>query len=287
MIGKTLGYNRVNCHNANCVIAVILFFFSVTGFYISFGTAKKLNPEELVAKHIKSIGSPEVLERIQTRIIMGTSTFHRVLGGFGIHSGIAQIASDGRKLGIVIRYNKSDYPGEHFAFDGKDVTIGHTIPTGQLSTLAEFINRFSDIMKEGLLGGVLSISWPLRNLQEIRPRLKYGKAKLSGRPVHALEYSPKRGLSDLKIVLFFDQENYRHIRTEYKLYSFNPDDHTVLSEDFADFKEVDGMMLPQRYTIRFSSEGRETITYLANWIFDAKLWAHNGKIDSRVFRAAE
>jgi hypothetical protein len=285
MIGKTLGYNRVNCHNANCVIAVIL-FFSVTGSYISFGTVKKLNPEELVAKHIKSIGSPEVLERIQTREIMGTSTFHRVLGGFGKHSGIAQIASDGRKLGIVIRYNNPDYPGEHFAFDGIDVTIGRFIP-GKISPLAEFINRFDDIMKAGLLGGALSTAWPLLNIRETQPRLEYKKAKLTGRLMHALEYRPKRGLGDLETVLFFEPETFHHIRTEYKLYSFDPGDHTVLSEDFADFKEVDGMMLPQRYTISFSTEGFVTRTYLANWIFDAKQWAHNGKIDSRIFRAAE
>jgi hypothetical protein len=142
-------------------------------------------------------------------------------------------------------------------------------------------------MKAGLLGGALSTAWPLLNIRETQPRLEYKKARLTGRPMHALEYRPKRGLGDFEIVLFFEPGTFHHIRTEYKLYNPNPDNHTVLSEDFADFKEVDGMMLPQRYTIGFSSDGPVKRTYLAHWIFDAKQWVHNGQIDLTIFRAPE
>jgi hypothetical protein len=142
-------------------------------------------------------------------------------------------------------------------------------------------------MKAGLLGGALSTAWPLLNIRETQPRLEYKKAKLTGRLMHALEYRPKRGLGDFEIILFFEPETFHHIKTEYKLYSPNPGDHTVLSEDFADFKEVDGMMLPQRYTIGFSSDGPRKRTYLAHWIFDAKQWIHNGQIDSSIFRAPQ
>jgi hypothetical protein len=267
---------------------MVLLFISVAGSPMSLAEDKKLTPEELIAEHIKSIGSPTVLEGIRTRAIMGTSTVQFVHGAFGQPSGQAQIASDGRKFGILMRYDNLAYPGEHFAFDGKDVTFGRFMP-GKLSPLAEFINRFDGVMKEGLLGGALSIAWPLRNIQEARPRLNYNKAKLAGHPIHALEYRPRRGLGDLKIVLFFEPETFHHIRTEYRLHISGlgtADKYDLLSEDFADFKEVDGMMLPQRYTISFSSEGRGG-TFLAHWIFDAKQWVHNGQIDSLIFRASE
>lgn len=87
-------------------------------------------------------------------------------------------------------------------------------------------------------------------------------------------------------MLFFELETFHHIRTEYRLHTVR-DQYDLLSEDFADFKEVDGMMLPQRYTISFSSEGGGRSAFLAHWIFDAKQWIHNGQIDSLIFRASE
>jgi len=61
--------------------------------------------------------------------------------------------------------------------------------------------------------------------------------------------------------------------------------YSVLSEDFADFREVDGLMLPHRYTITYSSEGRVPRTYLAHWFFEAIQWIHNEPIDPNIFRA--
>ncbi len=73
--------------------------------------------------------------------------------------------SDGKKLAIVLKYSDINYPGEYFAYNGKDVSVGHISP-GQKSPLADFLFRYNGIMKEGLLGGVFSTGWPLLNLQE-------------------------------------------------------------------------------------------------------------------------
>lgn len=302
VIRKTLGHHRKHILMSPAIyreeimrsmgpsakwIMMVLLLISVACAAMSLAKDKELMPEELIAEHIKSIGSPTVLEGMRTRVIMGTSTVQLVQGAFGQPSGQAQIASDGRKLGILMRYDDLAYPGEHFAFDGKDVTISRLLPKGKISPLAEFIHRFDGVMKEGLLGGALSIAWPLRNIQETRPRLNYNKAKLAGHPIHALEYRPRKGLGDLKIVLFFELETFHHIRTEYRLHTVR-DQYDLLSEDFADFKEVDGMMLPQRYTISFNSRhGSGMMSFLAHWIFDAKQWIHNGQIDSLIFRASE
>jgi hypothetical protein len=285
-------------------IIMVLLFISVAGSHISFAKDKKLTPEALIAEHIKSIGSPTVLQGIRSRAVIGVSTVRFLQGATGQLSGQAQIASDGHRLGIDMRKSGVDYLGEHFAFDGKDVTIGRFAP-GWRSPLADFIYQYSDVIKEGLFCGVLSLSWPLLKIEEMKPRLTYNQIKIQGRQMHALRYRPRKGLGDFKILLIFDPETFHHIRTEYELLiqpgmgtflgggspgtessADVPDTHFLLSEDFANFKEVDGMMLPQRYTISISAEGRVK-TYLTHWIFDAKQWIHNGQIDSRIFRAPE
>ncbi len=279
-------------------VFMMLLCVSVFGSHLSFTQDKKLTPEELVARHLQSIGSPDQLAKTRARALIGATKVRFIQGATGELSGRGQFASDGNKLGIILRYNGQDYLGEHFAFDGKDVTIGRFLP-GKISILAEFVNRFGGLMKEGLFGGALSVAWPLKNFQEIRSRLKYNKAKLDGRLFHSLEYRAKGGLGDFKIVLFFEPETFRHVRTEYKLRISaaigggaatgigieRPDSYFLLSEEFADFKEVDGMTLPQRYTIGFSSEGQMR-TFLAYWTLEAEQWEHNGQIDSGIFKAA-
>ena len=198
---------------------------------------------------------------------------------------------------FILRCPGQDYRGEHFAFDGEEVTIGRFIP-GKISIFAEFINRFDGIMKEGLMGGALSMAWPLLNYQEVQKRLKYNKAKLEGRPVHALEYRARHGLGDFKILLYFEPATFHHIRTEYKLHITaaigsgpatgigieRPDVHYLIAEEFEDFKEVDGLTLPHRYTIRYSAE-EPARTFIAYWVLQAEQWVHNGQIDPGFFRA--
>jgi hypothetical protein len=266
----------------------------IAGFPMSFPKDATLKPEELVAEHVKSIGNPDVLAQIQSRVFAGTTTVQFLQGGTGQLNGQCQFASEGRKLGIVMQYNALEYPGEHFAFDGKDVTIGRPTP-GRTPPLADFINQYGGLIKEGLLSGTLSVSWPLLKLKEMQPRLKYGKSKIGGRAVHTLGYNPKKGLGDFKIVLFFDPDTFHHVKTEYKLriaaamgtgsattQKEVSDSIYLLSEDFDDFREVEGMTLPHIYTISLSAEGPRR-TFLAHWILEAKQWVHNGQIDSKVF----
>jgi hypothetical protein len=277
----------------------VLLFLGLAGAHMSSAEDQKLTPELLVARHLQSIGSPELLAKAQSRAFIGLTTVRFVQGATGELSGQCQFVSDGSRLGIVLSYPGIDYRGEHFAYDGKDVSVGRFI-TGKTSILGEFVERFGDFMKSGLMGGALSIAWPLRNLEQAKPQLKYKKADLAGRPVHALEYRPRRGLGDFRIVLFFEPETYHHVRTEYRLHISaaiggglatatgieRPDSYYLLSEEFAEFKEVDGMTLPQLYTLGFSSEGR-TRTFVAYWTLKAERWLHNGQIDSGIFKASD
>ncbi|HTY63918.1 MAG TPA: hypothetical protein VMG30_16845 [Acidobacteriota bacterium] len=266
---------------------------------LSLAKDDKMTPEALIAQHLKSIGSPDQLAKIQSRIFTGATTVRFVQGATGEYDGQCQFASDGRKMGIILRYRAQDYRSEHIAFDGKDVTIKR-FTAGGMSPLADFINSYDGILKEGLLGGVLCVAWPLKNIQESQPRLKYDKAKLKGRPMHSLEYRPRKGLGDFKIVLFFEPETFRHVRTEYRLQISatsgsgpatnigieKPDSYYILSEEFSDFKEVDGMTLPHRYTLGVSKEG-QVGTFLGYWTLVAEQWIHNGDINPNIFKTRE
>jgi hypothetical protein len=283
--------------NANRIIAILLCIV-FAGFHVSPAKDKKMKPEELIAEHLRSIGNSDLLSQTKSRAFVGTTNVRFVQGAIGELNGQCQFASEGDKLGIILKYVGQDYRGEHFAFDGKDVTVGRYLP-GRISTLAEFINRFNDLMKKGLLGGALNVDWPLQTLQEIQPKLKYKKAKLAGNPMHSLEYRPSGGLEGFRIVFFFEPETFHHVKTEYKLRISagmgggpatgvgieRPDSYYLLSEDFADFKEADGITLPHSCTIRFSSEG-QTRTFVAYWTLEAQQWFHNAPIDPDLFRAA-
>ncbi len=183
----------------------------------SFAKDKKLTPEEVVAAHLKSIGDPSLLASIKNRGMSGTTTVEFIQGGVGNLAGQCMLVSSGRSLSIILKYiGAVAYPGEYFAFDGTDVEVA-TINPGQRSPLGDFIFRYKGVMKEGLLGGVLSLGWPLLDIEKRKPSLKYVSAKVGGRELHEIDYNPKGGLNNIKVKLFFEPGTFRHVRTEYTL----------------------------------------------------------------------
>jgi hypothetical protein len=72
-------------------------------------------------------------------------------------------------------------------------------------------------MKEGLLGGVLSLGWPLLDIEKRNASLNYNNAKVDGRELHEIDYTPKGGMNNIKVKLFFEPDTFRHVRTEYML----------------------------------------------------------------------
>lgn len=178
---------------------------------------KKLTAEEVVAAHLKSIGDPELQARIKNRGVSGKASVEFVQGGIGNLDGQCMVVSSGRNLSIILRYGAVDYPGEYFAYDGTDVEVA-TISPGQRSPLGDFIFRYNGLMKEGLLGGVWSLDWPLLDIEKRSASLKYnGTKKIDGRELHEIDYTPKGGLNNIKVKLFFEPDTFRHVRTEYSL----------------------------------------------------------------------
>ncbi len=191
-------------------------FLSLAWSANSIAKGKDPTPEEVVAAHVKSIGTPELLASIKNRGMSGQTSVEFVQGGVGTLAGQCMVISSGRSLSIILQYGGVDYPKEYFAYDGADVEVA-TINPGQRSPLGDFIFRYKGLMKEGLLGGIWSLGWPLLDIEKRDPSLKYTSTKIDGRELHVIDYTPKGGLNNIKVKMFFEPDTFRHVRTEYML----------------------------------------------------------------------
>ena len=257
-------------------LLILLATLSTASWQAQAGDKEKLTADDVVARHLKSIGTPEDLAAAKTRIVVGTSLFTARSPGSGQNSGLSMLFSEGTKSVIAMTFANPNYPHEKFGYDGENLVISYTKP-GLRSTLGDFIFRRTLIFKEGLMGGTLSTAWPLFNLSRDKARLEYGGTKkIDGRETYVLKYMPRKG-SDLKISLYFDGETFQHVRTEYAQsvapqMGASPDAskegqrelHYLLEEQFSDYKQEGKLTLPHTYKIKLTLEGSAT-TYVADW----------------------
>jgi len=278
-----------------CILTAVL---CVTPIFPQSKSGSEITPEKIVAEHIKSI---TVLSSIKSLTLVGTTKADFFQGGYGSMTGNSMVVSDGNKIGIVMKFTDINYPGEYFAFDGKDVSVGYISP-GQRSPAGDFIFHYNGLVKEGLLGGIFSGGWPLLDLQNRKVDLKSEETTIAGHKLYEIEYKPKQALRDMKIRLYFDPETYRHVRTEYRVrvkddLSFGtmseggflgsatqPESIYVLIEKFEDFKKVGVIDLPHTYTIDYSVEGSGH-AFVGKWTLKALQWAFNRTLDERLFKA--
>lgn len=255
--------------------------------------ADKMKPEEVVAKHLASIGTQEARAAVKSRIIQGTALATFRVGGSGTAQGGSVLASTSDRSLVSIVYNTPEYPFERMGYDGKRVTVGELKP-GIRTTLGKFFQQYEMPLKEGLLGGVLSSAWPLYDMTGRSAKLKYvGTKEIENRKVHVLEYDAKND-AGLKTKLFFDAETFRHVRTEYerRMVQQMPDQPSVtqqqgdaitrLTEDFSDFKDENGLMLPHTYKLTLSIEALNRRA-LQDWIFTLTKFNFNQTIADSEF----
>ena len=252
---------------------------------------QKMKPEEVVARHLASIGTAEDLAAAKTRIMTGQDNARLKLSGtIREVTGPAQFASDGNKVLLAMVFNSTNYPYEKVAYDGQKLTVAG-LPTGGRPPLANFLMSQEVVVKHGLFGGVLSSAWPLISLDPEKAKLSYaGTDKINGRAVYELKYVPKKG--ELKISLFFDAETFHHVRSEYQ-YTISarmgarpsssvsgPATDTgsqtlnryKLTEDFSDFQTTGKLTLPRVYKIQLVLEAQaQTLDYtveFSQFVFD-------------------
>jgi hypothetical protein len=200
----------------NAKIAALVLLCSV---FMLVSNAQAANPpanaEELVAQHLDSIGSASVRASLKTRVAQGPVRYTILVGGAGFLDGKAQIASDGKKLIFMMKLPNNEYRGEQFIFNGEKDSVAFSTAGQSRSILGSFIFVQDAVIREGLLGGVLTTAWPLSNLDERKAKLNFdGLKKVDGQDLYDVRYRPHRN-TDLEIHLYFDPLTYHHVETTY------------------------------------------------------------------------
>ncbi len=265
----------------------------VAGLLATVATAQKLKAEEIVAKHLESIGSAEKRAAMTSMMAVGDAVVVFVTQKNQTALGRIVVASSGPKMFLGMNLNAVDYPQEKFSFDGKDAHVAY-VRTTERSSLGNFLLSNRDLLQDSLLGGTLFTSWSLSNLYDKKAKISGGGTKkIDGKEVYAIDYSPKGG-SDVSITLYFDKETFRHVRSEYKRISsagigLRPEqssgyDETriKLTEEYGDYRDEGGLMLPHSYIIMYSISGQKG-TNEVQWKFALTEFAFNQKFDDATF----
>lgn len=254
--------------------------------------AQKMSAEDIVAKHLASIAPDNIRAEIKNQLVFYNVEFKQK-GSTAIVNGKGLILSEGNKSLWGMTLSSNDYPQDQFSFNGSETNVAFTRP-GARSIIGDFIRSYDEIMKNGLLGGTLSTSWALANRETKKARLSYdGTKNINGREAYVLSYSPK-GSSDLDVKMYFDQQNFQHLRTEYSRViaarqgvsidgsaGQTPDRYRLI-EDFSDFTKMGNLTLPSTYKLFYSYSRIATIRE-AEWNFKVTNYSFNQKLESNSF----
>lgn len=281
--------------------------------------AQKLTVEDVVAKHVAALGTPEARAAVKSRVAQGTLRYEILNGGAGSLDGKATVVSQDKNVREVLRFESASYRGEDLLTDSSRTQIykglqltGKSAP--DRSTIGEFLYVNPGMVRDGIFAGTLATSWPLLSPKYDGAKLKYnGVKKIDGRELHEIEYTPKKG-SDAKIDLYFD-EDFRHVLTvatqaiEARMLEGdiapggvfqggrdNPQasggaetanarqqaTRYRLEESFGGFRQVDGLTLPTECKVKFSAEGYRTQVVVYDMKFDNI--ENNVSLDERNFQ---
>jgi len=281
-------------HLARSTLFLLIAWSLIASWCPVAATPQKLTAEEVVARHLESIGDEKARASVTTRIISGTSQVIFRTTPTGQASGKAVLASDGFKNLIGMSFPSPVYPREQFGFDGDTFLAAYTVP-GVRSTLGGFLMTHGLIFKQGLMGGALSSAWPLLDPSLRGAKLEYkGLKKIDNRELQEVRYLP-RGAGELTIDLYFDPENFQHVRTEYnRVIAAGVGDRSYISaqgketrykmvEEFSDFQKEGGLLLPHAYKIKLSADSG-TGSFLGEWTIKLTEFSFNEKIDQGSFR---
>jgi len=271
-------------------LAVLMLFAAIAP--VSRAKDEKLKPEELVAKHLESIGPADKLKAVKSRTTQGVVQISFRVGGSGTLMGKANILSQGNMIRSGFLYPANDYPGDQLAFDGNKVTAGQMSP-GNYPPMVSFVYENDILMKEGLLYGSLTTAWALLDTQTRKPKLEStGVKKVDGKQLLELKYTGKSWKGTLQASLYFDPETYRHVRSQFKrevplqkLNSITDSAELVryqIVEQFEDFKTFDGLTLPQTHKIEFTLDSPRG-GIVTTWAHAIERIVHDQSIETAIF----
>lgn len=260
---------------------------------VPYVTGQKLTAQEIIAKHLDSIGTAENRSSFKSIVATGEVGVKFLTKKTQPTSGRIVLASEGPKMFFGMNLDSPEYPQERLVFDGNKTAIGNA-NVHRNSSLGSFIQANPFILTNGLFSGTLGSSWVFLNFADSKAKVSSeGTKKINGRETYAISYTPKGG-SDVSIKIFFDQETFRHVRTEYSATrsasmgrtidesARNRESRIKLTEDFSDFKESSGIMLPGTFRIHFSYSGQNETTEV-EWTSKMLEYSVNQKLDPGTF----
>lgn len=254
--------------------------------------------EELLKKHLDSIGTSDARSAAQARAVSGKFSMEVVQGGTGGAVGDAGVISSGRMNKLMMKTDSPRYAGERFWFNGKHVVAPITDVTAR-TYLADFMYHNESILRDGLFSGAISTSWALLDLNGRGAKLKYDGIKaIDGQDLHQVTYIPKKSAGELEIRLYFDPQTFHHVMTRYR-YEVAPYMNVspgrvdrqattqnssksiyTIEEEFSNFKSADGVTLPSVWDIKYSVEPVRAI--LLHWTVEFTHVTSNPNVDLKA-----
>ena len=120
-----------------------------------------------------------------------------------------------------------------------------------------------------------------------------GAKKVAGKQLLMVDVQSASGGNDFSIRLYFDAENFRHVKTVYhrevQIGTINVGRQNELAnsqldlvEEFSDYKEVDGMTFPYSYMVTFTSNtGTQVLT--SSWSIQVGAYNLNRNLASDFY----
>lgn len=276
------------------------FLFALLCFsFVTQVNAQKISAEEIIAKHLESIGTKENRAAVKNQVIFNSVEF-RLKGSSTTLNGRSLILSSGQKNLWGMNFESNAYPEDKFSYNGKNTKVAFTKP-GDRSIIGDFIFTYNELLKDGLLGGTLSNSWTLLNNDTKKSKSSYdGTKAIDGKDAYVLSYSPKGG-TDLNIKMYFDRQTFQHIRTEYNRLvaarqggsvdgsAGQGEDRYRVTEEFSKFAKMGDLTLPSVYKLSYSysSSAALRISGKSNreveWTFNVVNYSFNQQLEDTSF----
>lgn len=225
--------------------------------------AQKVEVKDILEKHSTSVGGLEKGEKLKNLTAVGRADYIQGANHQRPWTGKGVFVSEGKKLAVAMSFPLDNYQVERLSSDG-DKLIVQFIRPGVRSALGEYLVRNEEIVKEGLLGGVLSTAWLLNFPNEKKGSMSFqGTKKIDGRETYIVSYSTRAG-TGLNVRLFFDADTGRHVKTEYRrvvsaqmgptpeLSARQNETIEEFSEEFGEFKTENGITLPSSYKMKLA-----------------------------------
>jgi hypothetical protein len=264
--------------------------------FVSGVAAAGTNPDEVVAKNLNSIGTADARSAVKSRAVQGSLQFKILLGGRGGTPGLWQLLSEPNKTNVVLKFGGRDWWGERFVCDGEKTSFAAATTSKIRSAAGEFMHSHDFILKDGLLGGELSMNWALMNLDRLQAKVQaVGSKKIDGRELDGIEYISKRN-GEVAVKLYFDPATGQHVMTVYSVdrpstiahsdiaNAKQQENNYTLEERFSDFQTSNGITLPHHYDLRYTQELQNNASQEYEWNMTVDKVLDNAAINPSNFQ---